>query len=66
MQGWKRAHDFHQPVLSCSFEELSDTLGGSGRAKMVWDVLRKGENPFELTRFQLRSEYGLSDKLIDL
>ncbi|CAM9371582.1 unnamed protein product [Ectocarpus fasciculatus] len=33
-------------LLSLNFDELSQTLGGSGRAKMVWSALSAGVDPF--------------------
>lgn len=33
-------------LLSLNFDELSQILGGSGRAKMVWSALSTGVDPF--------------------
>ena len=33
------------PFLSLSVAELSEQIGGSGRAKAVWEALRNGEDP---------------------
>eukprot|EP00522_Entomoneis_paludosa_P011259 CAMPEP_0172445132 /NCGR_PEP_ID=MMETSP1065-20121228/5068_1 /TAXON_ID=265537 /ORGANISM="Amphiprora paludosa, Strain CCMP125" /LENGTH=405 /DNA_ID=CAMNT_0013195927 /DNA_START=137 /DNA_END=1354 /DNA_ORIENTATION=+ len=33
--------------LSLSFDELSSTLGGRGRAKLVWESLRQGVDPLD-------------------
>jgi hypothetical protein len=35
-------------ILSIPFDELSELIGGSGRAKIMWDSLKNGENPLLL------------------
>ena len=35
------------PIISCSFDALAQTLAGSGRAKAIWGLLRKGQDPFQ-------------------
>ena len=45
-------------ILSIPFDELSVLLGGTGRAKILWDSLKQGENPLSLPIGQ-----GLSEKV---
>ena len=33
--------------LELSLNELSELIGGSGKARMVWDSLKKGESPLD-------------------
>lgn len=47
-------------VLSIPFDELSELIGGSGRAKIMWDSLKNGENPLLLPIDQ-----GLSQRVRD-
>lgn len=35
-------------ILSIPFDELSELIGGTGRAKILWDSLKQGENPLSL------------------
>lgn len=35
-------------ILSMPFDELSESIGGSGRARLMWDSLSKGINPLSL------------------
>ena len=35
------------PMLSASPQLAGLKLGGNGRSKLVWDVLRRGGNPFD-------------------
>ena len=34
------------PLLGASFNAATIALGGSGRARAVWDILRRGADPF--------------------
>lgn len=45
-------------ILSIPFDELSELIGGSGRAKIMWDSLKAGENPLVLPVGQ-----GLSERV---
>lgn len=36
-------------ILSMPFEELAERIGGSGKAKTIWQSLRQGINPLEQT-----------------
>lgn len=47
-------------VLSIPFDELSELIGGSGRAKIMWDSLKNGDNPLLLPVDQ-----GLSQRVRD-
>ena len=38
-------HVTHSYLLSTRFDEMSSVLGGTGRARIFWNYLRKGENP---------------------
>ena len=38
-------HSDSQSPLSLEFEELAEVLEGTGRAKVVWDLLRQGKDP---------------------
>lgn len=33
-------------ILSASPERTAELLGGSGRSRLVWELLRRGEDPF--------------------
>lgn len=35
-------------ILSIPFDELSELIGGTGRAKILWDSLKQGDNPLNL------------------
>lgn len=37
-----------RPLLTASYPELCELLGGSGRAKLMWESLKKGEHPLLL------------------
>eukprot|EP01036_Dinobryon_divergens_P003241 gene3241-4265_t len=34
-------------ILSMPYSELVTSIGGSGRAKIIWDRLRQGQNPLD-------------------
>ena len=45
-------------ILAIPFDELSVLIGGTGRAKILWDSLKQGENPLALPIGE-----GLSEKV---
>ena len=47
-------------ILSMPFDVLTDKIGGSGKAKLIWESLKRGENPLEYN-----GEGSLSDKAKD-
>ena len=40
--------DERPPLLSLSVEELASTVGGTGRARRIWEALRKGQLPIDI------------------
>ena len=47
-----------RPLLSMPYVELCEVLGGSGRAKIMWESIKKGEHPLLLPPTQ-----GLSERV---
>lgn len=35
-----------KPLLALPFDDIAVPLGGKGRARQVWDILRRGDDPF--------------------
>ena len=48
-------------ILSMPFDDLSIQIGGSGKAKTIWELLKKGIDPLDYN-----NDDGLSNKAKDI
>ena len=43
-------------LLTMPFDKLSKYLGGSGRAKLFWDILKRGKDPLSTDTDEIMSK----------